>query len=51
MDSCASRVLENMDRDGFIRTLSSFGQIYDSGREHGFIDGLREWFRDKGTLS
>jgi hypothetical protein len=51
MDSCASRVLDSMDRDGFIRTLSRFGQIYDSGREHGFIDWFREWFKDKGTLS
>ena len=46
MDSCTSRVLDSMDRDGFIRTLSRFAQIYDSGREHGFID----WFRDKATL-
>jgi hypothetical protein len=29
MDSCASRVLDSMDRDGFVRTLSRFGQIYD----------------------
>jgi hypothetical protein len=47
MDSCASRVLDSMDRDGFVRTLSRLGQTYDSGRENGF----REWFRDKGTLS
>jgi hypothetical protein len=39
-----------MDIDGFVRTLSSFGQIYDSEREHGFIDWFRVWFRDKGTL-
>jgi hypothetical protein len=51
MDSCASRVLDSMDRDGFVRILSRFGQIYESGREHGFIDWFREWFRDKGTLS
>jgi hypothetical protein len=51
MDSCASRVLDSMDRDGFIRTLSRFGQIYDSGRENGFIDWFREWFKEKGTLS
>jgi hypothetical protein len=31
MDNCASRVLESMDRDGFVRTLNMFGQIYDSG--------------------
>ena len=41
-----SRVLDSMDIDGFVRTLSRFGQIYDNGWEHGFID----WFRDKGTL-
>jgi hypothetical protein len=45
------RVLESMDRYGFVKTLSRFGQIYDSGREHGFIDWFRELFRDKGTLS
>ena len=50
MDSCASRVLDNMDRDGFVRTLSRFGKIYDSGCEHGFIDLFREWLRDKGIL-
>jgi hypothetical protein len=44
------RVLDSMERDGFVRTLSRFGHIYDSGREHGFIDWFREWFRDKGTL-
>jgi hypothetical protein len=48
MDSCASRVLESMDRDGFVRRV---GLIYDIGREHGFIDWFREWFKDKGTLS
>jgi hypothetical protein len=47
MDSCASRVLDSMERDGLVRTLSMFGQIYDSGQEHGFIN----WFRDKGKLS
>ena len=47
MDNCANRVLDNMQKDGFVRTLSRFGQIYDSGREHGLID----WFGDKGTLS
>ena len=46
-----SRVLDSMDRDGLVRTLSRFWQIYDSGREHGFIDWFKEWFRDKGTLS
>jgi hypothetical protein len=51
MENCASRVLDNMDRDGFVRKLSRFRQIYDSGREHGFIDWFRESFRDKGTLS
>jgi hypothetical protein len=51
MDSCASRVLDSMDRDGFVRILSKFGHIYESGQEHGFIDWFREWFRDKGTLS
>jgi hypothetical protein len=40
-----------MDIDGFIRTVRRFGQIYDRGREHGFIDWFREWFKDKGTLS
>ena len=30
MDSYISRVLDNMDRDGFVRTFSRFGQIYDS---------------------
>jgi hypothetical protein len=39
-----------MERDGFVRTLSRFGQIYDSGREHGFIDWFREWIKDTGTL-
>jgi hypothetical protein len=33
-----------MDKDGFIRTLSRFGQIYDSGRENGFIYWFTEWF-------
>jgi hypothetical protein len=45
-----SRVLDSIERDGFVRTLSRFGQIYDNGREDGFIDWFREWFRDKGTL-
>jgi hypothetical protein len=39
-----------MDRDGFIRTLSRFGQIYDSGREHGFIDWFREWFKQRNII-
>jgi hypothetical protein len=26
-----SRVLDSMDRDGFLRTISRFGKIYDSG--------------------
>ena len=30
MDSCASRVLDNMHKDGFLGTLNRFGQIYDS---------------------
>ena len=51
MDSCASRVLDSMDKDQFLRTISMFGEIYDSGREHGFIYWFRECFRDKGTLS
>jgi hypothetical protein len=51
MDNYARRVLDSMDRDGFIRTLSRFGKIYDSGREHGFIDCFRECFKDQGTLS
>jgi len=46
-----NRVLESMERDGFLRTLGRFGHIYDSGRENGFIDWFREWFRDKGKLS
>jgi hypothetical protein len=40
-----------MDIDGFLRTLKRFGQIYDSGQEHGFIYWFKEWFRDKGKLS
>ena len=44
------RVLDSMNRDGFVKTLNSFGQIYDSGREHGFIDWFKEWFRNKGAL-
>ena len=51
MDSCKSRVLDIIDKYGFVRKLSKFGQIYDSGQEHGFIDWFREWFREKGTLS
>jgi hypothetical protein len=51
MDNCTSRVLDSMNRDGFIRTLSRIGQIYDSGRENGLIDWFREWFKEKGTLS
>jgi hypothetical protein len=51
MDSCRSRVLDSMERDGFVIALSRFGNIYNSGREHGFIDWFREWFIDKGTLS
>jgi hypothetical protein len=43
--------MDNMDSDGSVRTLSRFVQIYDSGREHGFIDRFREWFRDKQKLS
>jgi hypothetical protein len=45
------RVLNSMDIDGFVRTLSRFGKIYDNGKEHGFTDWFREWFRDKGILS
>jgi hypothetical protein len=45
-----SRVLKSMDIDGFVRTIIRFGQICDSGREHGFIYWFREWFKDKGTL-
>jgi hypothetical protein len=45
-----SRFLESMDIDGFVRTLNKFGQRYDSGQEHGFIDWFKEWFREKGTL-
>jgi hypothetical protein len=51
MENCTSRVLDSMDRDGFIRILRRFGQINGSGRENGFIDWFIEWFRDKGTLS
>jgi hypothetical protein len=40
MDSCASRVLESMDIDGFVRILSSFGQIYESGQEHGTLEWI-----------
>jgi hypothetical protein len=32
-----SRVLDSMDRDGFVITLSKFGHIYDSVREYRFI--------------
>ena len=28
MDSCASRVLDSMDKDGFVKRLSRFGDIY-----------------------
>jgi hypothetical protein len=31
MDSYASRVFDDIDKDGFLRTLSKFGQIYDNG--------------------
>ena len=31
MDSFTSRFLDSMDKDGFVRTLSRFGQIYDIG--------------------
>jgi hypothetical protein len=51
MDSCAIRVLDNIEKDRFVRTLSRYGQIYDTGREHGFIDWFREWFIDNETLS
>jgi hypothetical protein len=37
-----------MDTNGFVRTLNRFGNIYDSGREHQFIDWFREWFK-KGS--
>jgi hypothetical protein len=40
-----------MEINGFVRTLSRFGNIYDSGRENGFIDWFKEWFKDKGTIS
>ena len=45
-----SRFFENMDKDGFLRTISRFGHIYDSGWEHGFIEWFREWFIDRGTF-
>ena len=51
MDNCTSRVLDSMEKDGFVRKLIRSGQIYDIGREHRFIDWFRDWFRDKGTLS
>ena len=51
MDNCTSRVLESMERDGFLRTLNRFGQIYEIEQEHGLMDWFREWFRKKGTLS
>jgi hypothetical protein len=35
-----------LDEDGFVRTLNKFGQIYDSGQEHGFID----WFRQRNII-
>jgi hypothetical protein len=38
MDNCASRVLDSVDRDGFVRILSKFVKIYEIGQEHGFID-------------
>jgi hypothetical protein len=45
MDNCASRVLDNMDRDEFVRTLSRFGQRYDSGQEHGTLDWINIYNR------
>jgi hypothetical protein len=47
MDSYASRVLDNMDIDGFVRTLSKFGQICDSGRENEFIIGSESGLETK----
>jgi hypothetical protein len=38
MDNCVSRVLDSMDRDGFVRILSRFGQIYESGKDHGTLE-------------
>jgi hypothetical protein len=45
MDSCTSRVLDSMDRDGFVRILSRFGQIYESGQEHGTLDWINIYNR------
>jgi hypothetical protein len=39
-----------MDRDEFIRTLTRFGKIYDSGRENGFIDWFREVQRQRNII-
>ena len=50
MDNYVSRVLESMDRDRFVRTLIKFGQIYDSGRENGFIDWFREVQRQRNII-
>jgi hypothetical protein len=40
MDSCTIRVLDSMDRDGFVRIFSRFGQIYESGQDHGTLDWI-----------
>ena len=29
-----------MDRDGFIRIISRFGHVYESGQEHGTLDWI-----------
>ena len=45
MDSCASRVLDSMDKDGFVRALSKFGHRYDNGQDHGTLDWINIYNR------
>jgi hypothetical protein len=45
MDSFASRVLDSMDIDGFVRILSRFGKIYESGQDHGTLDWINIYSR------
>jgi hypothetical protein len=32
--------MDSMDRDGFVRIISRFGQISESGQEHGTLDRI-----------